>query len=75
MEAGRPRGDETARALLGRPREVAADDDPQGDVRHLEGEAPAGRLRGVEPTYVTVWDTKEKGSDVSLASFMLVDGF
>ena len=30
---------------------------------------------GVEPTYVTVWDTKEKGSDVSLASFMLVDGF
>lgn len=30
---------------------------------------------GVEPTYVSVWDTKEKGSDVSLASFMLVDGF
>jgi hypothetical protein len=30
---------------------------------------------GVEPTYVTVWDTKEKGSDVSLASFMLMDGF
>jgi len=30
---------------------------------------------GVTPTYVTVWDTKEKGSDVSLASFMLVDGF
>ena len=30
---------------------------------------------GVEPTFVTVWDTKEKGSDVSLASFMLVDGF
>ena len=30
---------------------------------------------GVEPRYVTVWDTKEKGSDVSLASFMLVDGF
>ena len=30
---------------------------------------------GVEPTYVSVWDTEGKGSDVSLASFMLVDGF
>ncbi len=30
---------------------------------------------GAPPKYVTVWDTKEKGSDVSLASFMLVDGF
>lgn len=30
---------------------------------------------GVEPEFVTVWDTKEKGSDVSLASHMLVDGF
>jgi hypothetical protein len=30
---------------------------------------------GVEPTFVTVWDTTEKGSHVSLASFMLVDGF
>ena len=38
-------------------------------TRHLAGPV------GVEPTYVTVWDTKEKGSDVSLASYMLVDGF
>lgn len=35
----------------------------------------AVRPAGVEPTYVGVWDTKEKGSDVSLASFMFVDGF
>ena len=30
---------------------------------------------GAAPQYVKIWDTKEKGSDVSLASFMLVDGF
>jgi len=45
-------------------------------------ETPVAAATAVTPprpislaSYVTVWDTEEKGSDVSLASFMLVDGF